>query len=58
VREIGERFWDNRVAVKNSCQNEDKGLRFKGGKEERPLLDELQVSHIKERGNKSRGVHF
>jgi hypothetical protein len=44
--------------VKISCQNEEKGLPFKGRKEERPLLDELQVSSIQERDNKSRGVHF
>ena len=42
MRESGETFWQNRVVVKKSCQNE-KGLPFKGGKEERPLLDELQV---------------
>ena len=55
MRESGERFWYNGVTVKTSCQNEEKGLLFKGEKEERPLLDELQVSPIQERENKSRG---
>jgi hypothetical protein len=55
MRESGERFWHNRVAVKTSCQNEEKGLPFKGGKEERPLLDELQVSPIQERERTSQG---
>jgi hypothetical protein len=58
MRESGERFWHNRVVVKNSCQNEERGLPFKGGREERPLLDELQVSPIQERENKSRRAHF
>jgi hypothetical protein len=58
MREGGERFWYNRVTVKNSCQNEENELPFKGGKEERPLLDELQVSPIQERENKLRRVHF
>jgi hypothetical protein len=46
VRESGEKFWYNRVVVKTSSQNEEKGPPFKGGKEERPLFDELQVSPI------------
>jgi hypothetical protein len=58
VRESGERFWYNGVTVKTSYQNEEKGLPFKGGKEERPLLDELQVSPSQERENKSTGAHF
>jgi hypothetical protein len=58
MRESGERFWHNRVALKTNCKNEEKGLPFKGGKEERPLLDELQVSPIQERENKSRGHTF
>jgi hypothetical protein len=29
LRESGERFWHNRVVVKNLCQNEDEGLPFK-----------------------------
>jgi hypothetical protein len=28
MRESGERFWHNRVAMKNSCQNEEGGLPF------------------------------
>jgi hypothetical protein len=58
MRERGERFWHNRVVVRNPCENEERGLPFKGGREERPLLDELQVSHIQERENKSRKRHF
>jgi hypothetical protein len=58
VRESGDKYWYNGVAVKTSCQNEEKGLPFKGGEDERPLLDELQVSPIQERENKSRRVHF
>jgi hypothetical protein len=53
-----EKFWHNRVVVKTSCQNEERGLPFKGGKEERPLLDELQVSSIQKRENQSRGHTF
>ena len=54
MRKMGENereweFWHNRVAVKTWCQNEERGLPFKVGKEERPLLDELQVSPIQER---------
>ena len=58
MRESGERFWYNGVTVKTSCQNEEKGLLFKGRKEERLTLDELQVSPIQERENKSRKRHF
>jgi hypothetical protein len=39
-------------------QSEERGLPFKGGKEERPLLDELQVSPIQKRRIQSKGVHF
>ena len=31
--ESGEKFWYNGVVVITSCQNEEKGLPFKGGKE-------------------------
>jgi hypothetical protein len=55
MRESGERFWYNGVTVKNSCQNEEKGLPFKGRKEERLLLEELQVSPIQERERTSQG---
>jgi hypothetical protein len=38
VRESGENFWYNGVVVKTSCQNEEKGLPFKGGKRRDPSL--------------------
>jgi hypothetical protein len=53
-----EKFWHKRVVVKTSCQNEERWLPFKGGKEERPLLDELQVFPIQKREIQSKGAHF
>jgi hypothetical protein len=44
--------------VWNFMSNEAGGIPFIWGREERPLLDELRVSLIQERENKSRREHF
>jgi hypothetical protein len=49
MRERWERFWHNRVVVRIDREMRRGRHSFILGREERLLLDELQVSHIKER---------
>jgi hypothetical protein len=49
MRERWERFWHNRVVVRIDVEMRRGRLSFILGREEKPLLDELQVSHIQER---------
>jgi hypothetical protein len=53
-----ERFGQHRLALRIDGEMRRGRHSFILGREERPLLDELQVSHIKEKETKSRRAHF
>jgi hypothetical protein len=53
-----EKFWHNRVAMRIDDEMRRGRHSFIIGREARPLLDELQVSHIKGKEFISRGGHF
>jgi hypothetical protein len=51
ARESEEKIGQHGVAMKLDVKNEERGLSFKGGREERPPLHALQVSLPKEGGS-------
>jgi hypothetical protein len=53
-----ERFGQHRLALRIDGEMRRGRHSFILGREERPLLDELQVSHIKERGQSQGGHTF
>jgi hypothetical protein len=53
-----EKFRQHRLALRIDDQMKRGRHSFIVGRKERPPLDELQVSHIKGKEVKSRGVHF
>ena len=58
MEERWERFWHNRVAMRIDGEMRRGRHSFILGREERSLLDELQVSHIKDIKTKLRRAHF
>jgi hypothetical protein len=57
-REEWERFGQHKLALRIDVQMRRCMRSFILEREERPLLDKLQVSHIQERKTKSRKMHF
>jgi hypothetical protein len=53
-----KRFGQHRLALRIDVEMRRGRHSFILGREEKPLLDELQVSHIKHRKTKSRRAHF
>jgi hypothetical protein len=49
MRKRWERFWHSRLALRIDDEMRRGKHSFILGREERPLLDELQVSHIQKR---------
>jgi hypothetical protein len=57
-REEWERFGQHKLALRIDVEMRRGRHSFILGREERPLLDELQVAHIQGKRTKSRRAHF